>query len=103
MGKRRLIHTIMAGAEANGARIEAAIRTHAAEERALAAGPGPAAPASAEHTVETPADPRALLEGHGEPEPRPFMPRDSQRAAAGAHEPRDVTVRMPTGGGEAYD
>src|SRR5207245_4790912 len=53
MGKRRLIHTIMAGAEANSARIEAAIRTHEAEQRALAAGPGPAGSArSEEHTSE---------------------------------------------------
>ena len=83
MGKRRLIHTIMAGAEANSARIEAAIRTHEAEQRALAAGPGPAGPASAEHRVERPADLRALLEGIGVPEPRPFVPDDWQMEAVG--------------------
>src|SRR5207244_6947467 len=74
MGKRRLIHTIMAGAEANSARIEAAIRTHQAEERAFAAGPAQASPASTELGVGKPTDLRALLEGIGVTEPGPFIP-----------------------------
>jgi len=63
MGKRRLMHTIMAGAEANIERIEAAIRTHQAEQQALAAVPAPAGGASSEHKSGKPADLRALLEG----------------------------------------
>jgi len=102
MGKRRLMHTIMAGAEANIERIEAAIRTHQAEQQALAAVPAPAGGVSFEHKSGKPADLRALLEGIGVPEPRPFVPDDWQVEAVEALERGDVIVSVPTGSGKTY-
>jgi superfamily II RNA helicase len=102
MGKRRLMHTIMEGAEANIARIEAAIRTHQSEQEALAAVPVAAGEASSEHKPGKPADLRALLEGIGVPEPRPFVPDDWQVEAVEALERGDVIVSVPTGSGKTY-
>jgi superfamily II RNA helicase len=102
MGKRRLMDTIMSGAEANIARIEAAIRTHQSEQEALAAVPVPAGEASSEHKPGKPADLRALLEGIGVPEPRPFVPDDWQVEAVEALERGDVIVSVPTGSGKTY-
>jgi superfamily II RNA helicase len=103
MGKRRLIQTIMAEAEASPERVEAAIRAHQAEQQAVGAIP----PSPAEARPESPhagkpADLGAFLEGIGVPEPRPFVPDDWQLEALDALTRGDVIVSVPTGSGKTY-
>lgn len=103
MGKRRLIHTIMAAAETDQERIEAAIRTHQAEQQAVAAIPAaPVSAASDDPKAGRPADMGAFLEGIGVPEARPFVPDDWQVEAVDALERGDVIVSVPTGSGKTY-
>ena len=102
MGKRRLIHTIMAEAETNRERIEAAIRTHQAEQQAVAAIPSAPADAASDPKAGKPADLGSFLEGIGVPEPRPFVPDDWQVEAVDALERGDVIVSVPTGSGKTY-
>src|SRR2546425_6448365 len=102
MGKRRLMHTIMAGAEANIARREATIRNPHAEQQGPAPRPAPAGGAYSEHKSGKPADLRALLEGIGVPEPRPFVPDDWQMEAGEAPGTGDGIVSVPTGSRQTY-
>jgi len=102
MGKRRLIHTIMAEAETNRERIEAAIRTHQAEQQAVAAIPSAPADAASDPKAGKPADLGSFLEGIGVPEPRPFVPDDWQVEAVDALARGDVIVSVPTGSGKTY-
>lgn len=102
MGKRRLIHTIMAEAETNRERIEAAIRTHQAEQQAVAAIPSTPADAASDPKAGKPADLGSFLEGIGVPEQRPFVPDDWQVEAVDALERGDVIVSVPTGSGKTY-
>ena len=102
MGKRRVIHMIMAEAETNHERIEAAIRTHQAEQEAVAAIPhGPGSTASDPRSGK-PADLPAFLAGIGVPEQQPFVPDDWQVEAVEALEQGDVIVSVPTGSGKTY-
>lgn len=102
MGKRRLIHTIMAEAETNRERIEAAIRTHQAEQQAVAAIPSALADAASDPKAGKPADLGSFLEGIGIPEQHPFVPDDWQVEAVDALERGDVIVSVPTGSGKTY-
>ena len=102
MGKRRLIHTIMAEAESSPERVEAALRTFHAERRAVEAicptrpesGPDP--------KVAKAADMGAFLDGIGVPEPQPFVPDDWQVDAVDSLTQGDVIVSVPTGSGKTY-
>jgi superfamily II RNA helicase len=102
MGKRRLIQTIMAEADANQERIEAAIRTHQAEQQAVAAIPAASAEAASAPKIGKPADLGAFLEGIGVPEQHPFVPDDWQADAVDALTHGDVIVSVPTGSGKTY-
>ena len=102
MGKRRLIHTITAEAETNKERIEAAIRTHQAEQQAVAAIPSAPAGAASDPKAGKPADLGSFLEGIGVPEQHPFVPDDWQVEAVDALERGDVIVSVPTGSGKTY-
>lgn len=102
MGKRRIIHTIMAEAEIHQERIEAAIRTHQAEQQAVAAVPVAPAEAAADPKAGKPADLGAFLDGLGVPERAPFVPDDWQVEAVDALERGDVIVSVPTGSGKTY-
>ncbi len=102
MGKRRLIHTIMAESETNRERIEAAIRTHQAEQQAVAAVPSTPADAPSDPKAGKPADLGSFLEGIGVPEQRPFVPDDWQVEAVDALDRGDVIVSVPTGSGKTY-
>lgn len=102
MGKRRLIHMIMAEAETNSERIEAAIRTHQAEQQAVAAIPSTSADAASDPKAGKPADLGSFLEGIGVPAQRPFVPDDWQVEAVDALERGDVIVSVPTGSGKTY-
>ena len=102
MGKRRLIQTILAEAETHAELIEAAIRTHRAEQQALAAVPTAATEGAPDARAGKPADLGALLAGIGVPELRPFVPDDWQVEAVEALERGDVIVSVPTGSGKTY-
>jgi superfamily II RNA helicase len=102
MGKRRVIHMIMAEAETNQERIEAAIRTHQAEQEAVAAIPHVPANTAADPRSGKPADLTAFLAGIGVPELHPFVPDDWQVEAVEALERGDVIVSVPTGSGKTY-
>src|SRR3989441_11222888 len=68
--------------------------------RALAAVPELAGGASSEHKSGKPADLRALLEGIGGPEPRPFVPGDWQMGGGGAPERGGGVGGGPPGSGQ---
>lgn len=106
MGKQRLIATVRAAADTHQARIEAAIRTHQAEQQAIAALPvaPPDAPpdAASDLTTGKPADLGAFLDGIGMPASHPFVPDDWQIEAVTALEQGDVIVSVPTGSGKTY-
>lgn len=102
MGKRRIIHTIMAEAETNQERIEAAIRTHQAEQLAVAAIPVAPMDAASDSKAGKPADLGSFLEGIGVPERGTFVPDDWQVEAVEALERGDVIVSVPTGSGKTY-
>jgi superfamily II RNA helicase len=102
MGKRRIIHTIMAEAETNQERIEAAIRTHQAEQLAVAAIPVVPVDAASDSNAGKPADLDSFLEGIGVPECGTFVPDDWQVEAVDALESGDVIVSVPTGSGKTY-
>ena len=102
MGKRRVIYMIMAEAETNHERIEAAIRTHQAEQEAVAAIPHVPGSAAADPRSGKPADLTAFLAGIGVPEQQPFVPDDWQVEAVEALEQGDVIVSVPTGSGKTY-
>ena len=102
MGKRRIIHTIMAEAEIHQERIEAAIRTHQAEQQAVAALPVASVDAASDPKAGKPADLGSFLDGIGVPERVPFVPDDWQVEAVDALERGDVIVSVPTGSGKTY-
>jgi len=119
MGKRRLIHTIMAESGSSPERIEAALRTFQAEQQAMAAvlptgpvsEPDPLAAANAVHSMSAKvvhpipakaADMAAFLDGIGVPKPQPFVPDDWQVEALESLTQGDVIVSVPTGSGKTY-
>ena len=102
MGKRRLIHAIMAGAETSQERIEAAIRTHHAEQQAMATVSPTSTEALSDPKTGKPADLGAFLDGIGVPGPRPFVPDDWQVEAIEMLAQGDVIVSVPTGSGKTY-
>jgi superfamily II RNA helicase len=99
MGKRRMIHAIMAEADTAPERIEAALRAWQREQQAIEGTPTP----ETESPYKTkPADLDALLEGIGVPEPSPFVPDEWQVEALDALLQGDVIVSVPTGSGKTY-
>ena len=76
MGKRRLIHMIMAEAETSPERVEAALRTFHAEQQAVEALPAVGSEGRADPKAAKPADLAAFLDGIGVPAPHPFVPDD---------------------------
>ncbi|HEX9285443.1 MAG TPA: DEAD/DEAH box helicase, partial [Nitrospirales bacterium] len=89
-------------AETNHERIEAAVRTHQAEQEAVAANPHVPGSTASDPRSGKPADLTAFLAGIGVPEQHPFVPDDWQMEAVEALERGDVIVSVPTGSGKTY-